>query len=181
MKNLILEGFMGCGKSTIGNELSKRMNMVFIDTDAEIEEDAGKKITDIFRESGEQAFREMETAELKKLSETAVNCVISLGGGAPCKEVNRKFIKKTGCVVYLKASAGFLIKRLDGGTDGRPVLAGGNTADRVKELLGRREQAYSELADITVIVDDTELDTACDKIAEAVKNHENTCHERTES
>ena len=102
--NIILIGFMGSGKTTFGRWITRTHNMEFLDTDEYIENKYNKLIKDIFRDSGEETFRDMETQAIKELAQVCDNCVISVGGGLPVREVNRSLLKELGIVVYLEAS-----------------------------------------------------------------------------
>ena len=102
MKNYILVGYMGCGKTTVGKNLARINKMSFLDTDEMIEQQQGRKIGDIFAVDGENAFREMETEMLREMVEQKTEgCVISTGGGMPIREENRELLKKLGMVFYL--------------------------------------------------------------------------------
>jgi shikimate kinase len=85
--NIILIGFMGSGKTTFGRWITRTHNMEFLDTDEYIENKYNKLIKDIFRDSGEETFRDMETQAIKELAQVCDNCVISVGGGLPVTEV----------------------------------------------------------------------------------------------
>src|SRR5262245_11334435 len=98
-----LIGFMGAGKTTIGRRLARKLGWKFIDLDREIEQRDGRKIADIFRESGEPHFRDLEHAQLKKIS-CADRAVIALGGGAYIETPNRTLANETGLTVWLKVS-----------------------------------------------------------------------------
>ena len=100
--NVVLIGFMGSGKSSMGIRLSYRMRYVLEDTDKLIEAGAGKTISEIFAQEGEEAFRAMETALLEKLVEKKGQRIYSVGGGTPVRAVNRPLLKKLGTVVYLR-------------------------------------------------------------------------------
>ena len=162
--NLILEGFMGSGKTAVGRSLARRLDIPFIDTDAEIEKRQGCSITDIFSSSGEEAFRQMETSMLQGLYISGINAVISLGGGTPVRPANFRVIKKLGRVVYLKAPADALITRLENGTEERPMLQGFDLRQRVISLLEEREECYMELADIVIDVSESGISHICDEI-----------------
>ena len=125
LDNIILIGFMGCGKTTFGTWIAKNKKMDFCDTDALIVEKEKKSINDIFSENGEPYFRELETEIVKDLIKSRHNTVVSVGGGLPLKPENRELLKKLGTVVYLRTSVEELTKRLAGDTT-RPLLAGGN-------------------------------------------------------
>src|SRR3982750_1343717 len=94
-------GFMGCGKSKLGKQLAKKLNHEFIDFDELIEEQSGKKISEIFKDDGQPAFRNLETEILKRVS--ALNdIVVSTGGGTPCFNDNMKLMNASGITVYLR-------------------------------------------------------------------------------
>ena len=101
---------MGSGKTTFGKWIAREHGMSFLDTDEYIEKQQNKRIKDIFRDSGEEAFRDMETAAVKKLTDSVENTVISVGGGLPVRDINRKLLKELGCVVYLETSVEELMK-----------------------------------------------------------------------
>ena len=155
MKNIILMGFMGAGKTTIGKELAKAMDLEFIDTDAKIEEEQKRRISDIFAEDGEMAFRNLETELLKRLQKRDGGLVISIGGGMPVREENRRLLKMLGTVVYLKTSKKEIIKRVSGDKN-RPLLQGGDLEEKVSNLMNAREQIYRETACVEILTDDKE-------------------------
>ncbi len=167
--NLILEGFMGSGKSAVGRRLAIRLGLDFIDTDAEIESRQGCAIAEIFSDCGEEAFRQMETSMLQGLLLSESRAVISLGGGTPVRAANKGVIKKLGKVVYLKAPAELLISRLESGVEKRPMLTGYELTERVRELLDEREETYIGLADNVIDVSGDDVDKTCDMIVEALK------------
>lgn len=154
MANVVLIGFMGCGKSSVAVKLSYRMKRQMTDTDKWIEKKEGRTIKEIFDQDGEEAFRNMETECLKQLKETAKNQIISVGGGTPVREENRALLKQIGKVVYLRAKVETLCERLKNDTR-RPVLAGeGELSERIGKLLEERKEAYEAAADLIVDVDD---------------------------
>ena len=152
MKTIVLMGFMGAGKSTIGKSLAKAMNCEFIDTDAYIEKEQGRKISEIFEKDGEVVFRDMETDLLKRLQERTDGFVLSLGGGMPVREENRKLLRNLGCVIYLKTSKEEIIRRVSGDRN-RPLLQGGALEDKVTALMNAREAIYMETAHEEVVTD----------------------------
>ena len=105
MKNIVLMGFMGAGKTTIGKKLAKALECEFIDTDEWIEKEQGRKISDIFAEDGEVAFRDMEKDLLKRLQNSEDRFVLSIGGGMPVREENRALLRNLGTVVYLNPNS----------------------------------------------------------------------------
>lgn len=150
--NIILIGFMGSGKTTFGRWIAKTHSMKFLDTDEYIENKYNKLIKDIFRESGEEVFRDMETHAVRELADSCDNCVISVGGGLPVRDINRKLLKELGIVVYLEAEVDELVKRLSKDTS-RPLLAGGNLREKIENLMAAREALYKDAADVIVKTD----------------------------
>ncbi|MGI5988791.1 MAG: shikimate kinase [Lachnospiraceae bacterium] len=150
MRNIVLLGFMGAGKTTVAQELRRLAGLNLIDTDDEIVKKDGREIRDIFREDGETAFRDMETELLRQLSEMNISdTVISVGGGLPMREENRKLMKDAGCCFYLKAPADVLAGRLQNDLT-RPVLEGKSGEDLKNHILGlmkKREEKYLDAAD----------------------------------
>ena len=104
MKNIVLTGFMGTGKTAVGRELARLLDMRLIDVDTEIESSRGMTINQIFGEFGEPVFRDIETAMIKKVSRNR-NVIISTGGGAVLKHENMETLGETGIIVCLMASA----------------------------------------------------------------------------
>ena len=152
MNNIVLMGFMGAGKSTIGRELARTLQCEFIDTDEWIEKEHGRKISDIFAKEGEIAFRDMETNLLKYLQNRDDQFVLSIGGGMPIREENRELLRKIGTVVYLKTSKEEIIRRVAGNKN-RPLLQGGNLEEKVTNLMNAREHIYMETAHREIVTD----------------------------
>ena len=152
MKSIVLMGFMGAGKTTIGKKLAKALECEFIDTDEWIEKEKGRKISDIFAEDGEAVFRDMETDLLKRLQGREEKFVLSIGGGMPVREQNRALLRNLGIVIYLKTSKEEIIRRVSGNKN-RPLLQGGDLEEKVTNLMNAREQIYVETAHVEVITD----------------------------
>jgi shikimate kinase len=168
MGNVILIGFMGCGKTTIGYKLSYRLRKAVIDTDKEIEKEEKRSISDIFAAEGEEYFREQETACLRKLTKTVNNQIISVGGGLPMREINRELMHQLGQVIYLRAKAETIYQRVKNDTT-RPLLQGENPQEKIKALLAERKENYESAADIIVDVDGKELEQIVNEIAERLQ------------
>lgn len=152
MKHVILIGFMGCGKSTVGIRLSYRLRRVVEDTDKLIEKRAGKSISDIFKEEGEAAFRQMETKCLQELMTLKDERIISTGGGLPMKIENHELLKRLGTVVYLRISPKGVWERLKNDTT-RPLLQCDDPMAKIDELLTKRTPVYEQAADVVLDVD----------------------------
>jgi hypothetical protein len=150
-KNVVLIGFMGCGKSTVGRALEKKWGYKYLDMDAHIEAAEGMTINEIFASKGEAYFRELETGMLKKLAGTK-RYIISTGGGTPLREENRQLLKELGTVIYLRVSPETVCERLKDDTT-RPLLQRPDKEEAVRELLGKRKNLYAAAADYTISVD----------------------------
>ncbi|WP_457626582.1 shikimate kinase [Persephonella sp.] len=138
MKNIYLVGFMGSGKSTVGKILAEKLNMRFVDVDEIIEKEEGRKIPEIFKEKGEEYFRELERKALERLSKEE-DLVVSTGGGLGADRENMEKMKKSGLVVWLDVSFEEILRRCRGDTD-RPLL--NQPIDKVKKLYRNRIPVY---------------------------------------
>ncbi len=162
-ENVVLIGFMGCGKSTMGIRLSYRLQYILEDTDKLIEARAGMPVREIFASEGEEAFREMETQLLRKLAEKKGPRVYSVGGGTPVRTVNRPLLKKLGTVVYLRTRPETVYERLKNDT-ARPLLQGEDPLGKIRSLMADRETAYAETADVILDVDEMTPDQVVESI-----------------
>lgn len=153
MKNIILTGYMGSGKTTIGKKLAKLTGYMFMDTDELIEQQQGRTISEIFAADGEEAFREMETKLLEQmLEEKKERLVISTGGGMPLREENRTLLAGLGVVFYLKLEPETVYNRIKDDTK-RPLLQCDNPLARIKEMLAVRGPVYESAAQHIIQVD----------------------------
>jgi shikimate kinase len=149
-KNIVLIGFMGCGKSTVGRELHQRLGYRLMDIDHIIEETMGKKISEIFREEGESAFRDFETMQLHEISkQTDARHIISTGGGIVVRPENRALLRRLGYVVWLCAPEDVIYERTSRNRD-RPLLNSPDARDKISALLTEREPWYRETAHLRV-------------------------------
>lgn len=162
-QNLVLIGFMGSGKTSVGVKLSYRLRMPVEDTDKLIERREDCSVSDIFRNKGEEYFRQLETELLRELTESKVVKVYSVGGGTPVKPENRELLKKLGMVVYLRVRPETVYERLKGDT-ARPLLQCGNPLEKIRELMQVRKAAYEETADMILDVDAMTLEQIQDSI-----------------
>lgn len=169
--NIILIGFMGSGKSSVGKLLASRINYNFMDTDELIEVKQGTTISEIFSTNGEEYFRDLETDLLLSLKDKMTKTVLSTGGGMPIKDKNIELLGNMGHVIYLRASQGTIIERVLGDTK-RPLLKGNNLKETVERLLTPRILHYERAADIIIDTDDFLLEDIVEKILEAY-NHIN--------
>lgn len=164
-QNMILIGFMGAGKTSVGEELAGRFGKTLIDTDRMIEERAGMSISDIFAVQGEETFRRLETEVLEQLISEASGETISVGGGLPLREENRKLLKKLGTVIYLRVRPETVLARLKGDTT-RPLLQGDDVEEKVNSLLSKRGPIYEIAADRIISVDGRSVEQIADAIIE---------------
>lgn len=144
---VFLIGYMGCGKSTLGRRLARRLGVPFIDTDARVEEREGATVSDLFRYEGEQRFREIEREVLDAAIAGNDSAVISTGGGLPVWGDNMARMNAAGCTVYLRRSAENIAGRLSPyGRRKRPRLQGLNDEELVAFMtrdMASREPFYS--------------------------------------
>lgn len=168
MGNIILIGFMGCGKSTIGVKLSYRLRQPMLDTDKQIEKEEGRTISEIFETDGEEYFRNLETECIKKLISTVHNQIISVGGGLPMREVNHALLKELGMVVYLRARAETIYERVKHDKT-RPLLQCDDPKEKIRTLMEKRAAVYESASDVIVDVDNKDFDTILDEIVNAVE------------
>lgn len=165
MSNYVLIGYMGCGKTTIGQALSKNMNLKFQDTDAMIVEKQGMSINDIFDRFGEGYFRDLETETLKEMCDSTENTVLSCGGGLPMREENRSLLKKIGKVVYLSVKPDTVYDRLKD-DDTRPLLRGDEDTvkEKINSMIKTRGPVYESCADVVIETDNLSIDEIIDII-----------------
>lgn len=147
-QNIVLIGFMGCGKSSIGRRLATRIKHSFHDSDDLIAARLGKSISDIFAEEGETLFRERETAELQGLLGSE-GIVLATGGGAVLRAENRDILHRMGRIIWLHADADTLFERATRSRK-RPLLEVENPRSTFNALLQSRLPIYEAMADIKV-------------------------------
>jgi len=141
--NIILVGFMGTGKTTLGRALADQLKRDFIDMDVELEARAGKPIPLIFAEDGEPVFRRMERDLAVELSRRS-NLVIAAGGGIVLNPDNIRDFSATGHVICLTATPDEILRRVSGSKQ-RPLLEQGEKAERIRNLLQQRQPLYDAI------------------------------------
>lgn len=139
---IVLTGFMGTGKSAAGMEVARRLDLPFVDMDAEIEARTEKPISAIFSEDGEPHFRAMEAELCQELAATEERAVIATGGGTLVVPQNRALMEQSGLVICLDASSGEILRRLDKASD-RPLLDVSDPITEAGRLLAARREAYA--------------------------------------
>lgn len=150
--NIVLIGFMGSGKTSLGVKLARALEYKFLDTDDYIEEEYGDSIKNIFATEGEAKFRSLETKALRDLKEKLHGHVISTGGGMPLLEENAKLLRELGQVFYLRTSKEEIYERLKDDKT-RPLLCGDDPLKRIDELLAVRSPIYEAAADYVIMTD----------------------------
>jgi shikimate kinase len=144
---LFLVGMMGAGKTTIGRSLARILNREFVDLDHELEARCGVRVSLIFDIEGEEGFRKRETTLLEECSRRR-GIVLATGGGAILAPENRTYLKERGVVVYLRASADELFRRVARDRN-RPLLQTADPKSRIRSLLEEREPLYEEVASLS--------------------------------
>jgi shikimate kinase len=151
-RNIFLIGPMGSGKTAVGRQLARLLDIPFYDSDAEIEKRTGVDIPFIFEREGEPGFRLREREAIEALTELEP-IVLATGGGAVLAPENRRLLAERGTVVFLETSLAQQLQRVGSGK-GRPLLAGGeDLPDRLKRLRAERDGLYREIADHCVPTD----------------------------
>ena len=146
--NIYLIGLMGAGKTTIGRQLARALDMPFYDSDKAIEDKTGVDIPTIFEFEGEEGFRNREQKMIEQLS--GLNgVVLATGGGVVLREQNRELLKTNGFVVYLQCSVDRILQRTRRDKQ-RPLLQTENPRERIKLLLEQRETLYLSCSDYKV-------------------------------
>lgn len=168
--SVALVGFMGTGKTVVGQMLAARLGKTFVELDAEIEKSAGKTIADIFSENGEACFRELEI-EVVKRNAGVKNVVIACGGGIVLNDINIFRLREECVIVCLSAGSPDILKRTAGYK--RPLLNVVDREKRIKELLESRQPLYESAADITIDTTGIDAPGVAEKILNALRKYEN--------
>jgi shikimate kinase len=164
--NIVLIGFMGSGKTSVGRLIAQRLGFQFVDTDAIVVERVGMQVADIFAKHGEPWFREQESAALRSLG-ILKRAVISTGGGVVLRPENRELLRDLGFVVWLTASEDVIYDRVSRNKK-RPLLHTADPRATVHELLEKRRPLYEAAAQLTVDSSSLAHEAAADAvIAEA--------------
>ena len=169
LRNIVLVGFMGSGKSSIGRELHQSIGYQLIDTDHIIEDQTGKSIPEIFAQEGEDAFRDMETSLLDDLVlQQTSRRIISTGGGMANRAENRLLLRKLGFVVWLKCSPEKIHQRTSKSKN-RPLLQCNDPMQTITELLAVRSPYYQQTAHLEINTTDLNLDEISCGILESAR------------
>ena len=169
--NIALIGFMGTGKTAVGQLLAKKLGRRFFELDLLIEQKAGKSIPDIFQQDGETAFRELEIEVTKEVSKDR-NLVIACGGGIVLNKINIDRLRQQSRIVYLTASPGVILKRVANEEGQRPLLEVANPTLTIREMLSFRKPFYERAADITINTSKLDIDAVAGQIISKLKEDE---------
>ena len=165
--NLFLVGMPGCGKSTLGRLLARRLDKLFYDADVELERRLGVSIPVIFELEGEPGFRDREETVLADLV-THTNVIVSTGGGVVLRPANRERLKQGGTVLYLHATPDTLWERTRHSKH-RPILQAPEPYARVQELYTARDALYREVADVTVESDREQVNRLAHRLEQQLR------------
>jgi len=168
-KRIILTGFMGTGKTAVGERLAKKLKFDFLDTDLMVEKETGRTITEIFEKEGETAFRHVEKQMVKKALEHD-NVVVSTGGGAIVDPDNLKLMKDRGIIVGLSASPESIFQRISN-MDTRPLLRSKDQLKKIESLLSHRSPYYRQ-ADKIVDTTMKRIDETVEEILKALHGND---------
>ena len=156
-----IAGFMGTGKSRIGWELSRRLNLTFVDTDSIIERVSCMTIAEIFKAHGEEIFRDYETEVIRRCLRLD-RVVVSTGGGTVTRRVNRELLSNRGPVIVLSAKPETIFQRTR--KHNRPLLDTNNPMAQIRSLLTKRQKAYDAVATITISTEGRESHDVVDEL-----------------
>lgn len=149
---IVLIGFMGSGKTTVGNYLAKKLNIECIDMDSYIEKKEGCSINEIFKTKGELYFRELEVRYFDVVMKSEANIIVSTGGGLPINIGCQKLLSENGNTIYLDTSFEIIYNRIKNSIN-RPLVNEGDE-DILRERYECRKIVYNEIANTTVFTDD---------------------------
>ena len=165
--NVVLIGFMGTGKSSVGRRVADSLGFRFVDTDQVVIELAGKPITRIFEEDGEERFRELESEALRRCA-SMEGQVIATGGGIVTQPRNHELLKRAGHVVWLKADPETVLRRVSRNRD-RPLLQTEDPLATIRELYTSRVELYRACADEEVNTSDLTLEETAHGLTESAR------------
>ena len=167
--NIYLVGPMGSGKTTIGQRVARLLGKEFLDCDHELETQTGASVNLIFDVEGEQGFRERETRMLEELTSRS-GVLVATGGGVVLREENRRMLRETGLVVYMRTSVQQQLRRL-GRDRSRPLLQTSDRRKKLTRLAEERNPLYQEIADIEFPAQNRGLDAVATDLAQMIREH----------
>ena len=170
--NIVLIGYRGSGKSTVGSKLAARLKLKFVDIDDLIEEGQGVPISDIVKSHGWGHFRKLERSTIEEISKED-RLIIAPGGGAVLDTDNINALRKNGFIIWLKADKQTLLKRLNqdlGTSSRRPTLTGKGVSEELKEVLSLRESIYDRVSEIQIDTSMIDAETVVENILSVLKD-----------
>jgi shikimate kinase len=172
LDNVFLIGYRCTGKSSVGRQLSARLGWSFIDTDAALVSDSGRSIREIVETDGWETFRKLEHEVVKQVCDKTRQ-VVATGGGVVLSAANVERMRASGKIVWLRATAETIRKRMMRDTDTdtfRPALTSRDSVSEIEETLFERETVYRRVMDFYVHTDSLSLDAIVDSISKALKD-----------
>ena len=166
--NIVLIGFMGSGKSTVGKALADKLSMDFIDTDEYIVNETGMSIAEIFEKKGEAEFRRIETKTLSKLRDSLNNTVLATGGGVPLRRENALLLKEIGKVFYLTAANRTIYDRVKDDTK-RPLLKCDDPYAKICAMMKERGSLYEKACDKNIDTNSNDLEEVLEAITQELE------------
>jgi shikimate kinase len=175
--NLVLIGFMGVGKTSVGQRLAERLGCPFVDTDGLIEEERAMTVKEIFERHGEASFRETEKVVVARAAELRAG-VISTGGGVVLDPENVARLRKGGVLIHLTLSPEAICERVGGGGS-RPLLPGSEPGQVFEAFFKAREALYRGCCDITIDRTGIDVEETADRILDALEGLRGNSEPRT--
>ncbi len=169
--NVALIGFMGTGKTAVGRVLAEKLERNFVELDLLIEQKVGEPISEIFRQDGEIAFRELEIEVTREVSKSR-NLVIACGGGVVLNKINVDRLQENAIIVYLTASPGVIMKRVANEAGQRPLLEVDNPTLTIRDMLRLRKPFYERAADIIINTSKLDINAVSEQIISRLKDDE---------
>lgn len=160
-QGLVLIGYRGVGKTTVGARLARKVDVHFTDTDVLVERAEERSIVDIFNDDGEEAFRNAEARVIAHIDPSEVQ-VIATGGGSVIRERNRQLIRSLGMVFWLKVDIETVVERIE--SSDRPALTGGTHRREAEEVYRRRAPLYEAIADHVIEVGGRTVEEISDEL-----------------
>ncbi|AEY66107.1 shikimate kinase [Clostridium sp. BNL1100] len=175
-KNIVLIGFMGVGKTTVGNVLSNALNYNFYDCDNIIKQQFSMNIKDLFELYGEAYFRDVEAKVIKELSNSSKS-VIATGGGIVLNPSNIYNLKKNGIIIFLEALPATILRNISKdnvkSTEDRPLLKGNNPLETITDMMLHRQLLYNRYYDYKIKTDSMTVNMVVEKLLEILENDDN--------
>ncbi len=168
--NLVLIGYRGTGKTSVANEMAKRLLWTAVSTDDLICKRTGRTIPEIVEQSGWDSFRDIESAIVKEVS-LGDKQIIDTGGGAILRQENQKALKKNGVLIWLKASVQTIQKRIFNNNERPSLTKTKNTIEEVEDVLKERIPVYEDAADFSINTDNRGIEEICDQIIDLIEEN----------